>query len=259
MTCTQKNFLKNFRGVTCHAIHRYAKANNKYMKDYDKNKELSYLKYWVVNNLYGWAMSQKLEWIEDIFKFTEDFIKKYNEESDEQYFLKIDVQYPEELYKLYNDLLFSYERMKMQKVEKLLTNSHDKTECVIHIRNLKQALSHRLVLKKFHKVLKFNQNAWLKLYIDRNNKLRKKAKNNFGKYFFKLIDNTVFEKTMKNVRKYRDIKLVTKERRRNYLVSELNYLTTTFSTENLLIIEMRKTQIIMNKPVYFRFINIRSE
>ena len=119
----QKNFLKNFRGVTCHAIHRYAKANNKYMKDYDKNKELSYLKYWVVNNLYCWAMSQKLEWIEDIFKFTEDFIKKYNEESDEQYFLKIDVQYPEELYELYNDLLFSSERMKMQNVQKLLTNS----------------------------------------------------------------------------------------------------------------------------------------
>ena len=138
MTCMQKYFLKNSRGVTCHAIHGYAKANNKYMKNYDKNKELSYLKYWVVNNLYSWAMSQKLEWIKDIFKFTEDFIEKYNEESDEQYFLKIDVQYPEELHELYNDLLFSPERMKMQKVEKLLINSHDNTECVIHIRNLKQ-------------------------------------------------------------------------------------------------------------------------
>ena len=79
---------KGIRGGICHAIHRYAQANNKYMKDYDKNKESSYLKYWDVNNLYGWAMSQKLpvnkfEWIEDTSQFNEDIIRNYNEESDE--------------------------------------------------------------------------------------------------------------------------------------------------------------------------------
>ena len=84
-------------GIRC-AIHRYAKANNKYMKDYHINKESSYLKYWNVNNLYGWAMSQtppvnKLEWIKDTSKFNEDFIKNYNEESDEGYLLEVDVQY----------------------------------------------------------------------------------------------------------------------------------------------------------------------
>ena len=89
---------KGIRGEICHAIHYYAKANNKYMKDYDKNKESSYLKYWDVNNLYGWAMSQKLpvnkfEWVEDTSQFNEDFIKNYNEESDEGYFHKVDVQY----------------------------------------------------------------------------------------------------------------------------------------------------------------------
>ena len=83
-----------------------------------------------------------------------------------------------------------------------------------------------------------------------NNKLRQKAKNNFEKDFFKLMNNAVFRKTMENVRKHRDIKLVTTERRRNYLVSEPNYHTTKFFTENLLAIEMRKTQILMNKPVY---------
>ena len=83
-----------------------------------------------------------------------------------------------------------------------------------------------------------------------NTKLRQKAKNNFEKDFFKLINNLVFGKTMENMRKRRNIKLVTTERRRNYLVSEPNYHTTKFFTENLLPIEMRKTQIAMNKPVY---------
>ena len=96
----------------CYAIHRYAKANNKYVKDYDKNKESSYLKYWDVNNLYGWAMSQKLlvnkfQWIEDTFQLNEDFIKDYNEESDEGYFLEVDLQYPEKLHELHNDLPFT--------------------------------------------------------------------------------------------------------------------------------------------------------
>ena len=90
---------KGIRGGICNTIYRYAKANNKYMKDYDKNKESSYLNYWDVNNLYGWAMSQKLpvnnfEWIKDTSQFNEDFIKNYNEESDEGYFLEVDVQCP---------------------------------------------------------------------------------------------------------------------------------------------------------------------
>ena len=166
---------KGIRGGICHSIYRYAKANNKYMKDYDKNKESSYLQYWDVNNLYGWAMLQKLpvnnfEWIKDTSQFNEDFIKNYNEESDEGYFLEVDVQYPEKV------LL---ERKKIKKVEKLVTNLCDKNEYVIHIRNLKQAINHGLILKKVHRVIKFNQKDWLKPYIAMNTELRQKAKNNF--------------------------------------------------------------------------------
>ena len=123
------------------------------MIDYNKNKESSYLKYCDVNNLYGWAMSQKLpvnkfEWIEDTSPFNEGFIKDYNEESDEGYFLEVDFQYSQRLHELNNDLPFLPERMKIGKVEKLVTHLHDKTEYVIHTRNLKQALNHGVILKK---------------------------------------------------------------------------------------------------------------
>ena len=116
----------------------------------------------------------------------------------------------------------------------------------LRIRNLKQALlNHRLVLKTFYRVIKFNQNAWLKPYMN----LRRKAKNDFEKDFFKLVNNAVFGKTMENVRKHRDIKPVIAERRKNHLVSEPNYHTTKFFSEHLLAVEMKK-QILINKPVY---------
>ena len=161
------------------------------MKDYDKNKESSYLQYWDVNNLYGWVMSQKLpvnnfEWIEEASQFNEDFIKNYNEESDEGYFLEVDVQYPEKLHELQNNLPFLPERKKIKKVKKLVTNLYDndlydKNEYVIHIRNLKQALNHGLILKKVHRVIKFNQEGCLKPYIEMNTELRQEAKNDFEK------------------------------------------------------------------------------
>ena len=184
------------------------------MKDYDKNEESSYLQYWDVNNLYGWAMLQMLpvnnfEWIKDTSQFNEDSIKNYNEESDEGYFLKLMFNILKNCMN-FNGLPFLPERMKTQRVEKLVANLHDKTEYVIHIRNLKQALNHALVLKK---VIKFNQNAWLEPDIDMNTDLRKKAKNDFEKDFLNFMNNAVFGKTIENVRKHRDTKLVTTERK----------------------------------------------
>ena len=109
-----------------------------------------------------------------------------------------------------------------------------KTEYSIHIRTLKQAQNHGLILRKAHRVIKFNQKKkkWLEPYVLMNNELRKKEKNIFEKDFFKLMNNSVFTQTMENVRKYRDIKLVTTERIRNYLVSEPNHHTTKFCKEN---------------------------
>ena len=99
----------------------------------------------------------KLEWIEDTSQFDEDFIKNYNGESDEGYFLEVDVQYPEKLHELHNDLLFLPERIKIEKFQKLVSNLHDKTEYIIHIRNFKQVLNHGLIFKKVNRMIKFNQ------------------------------------------------------------------------------------------------------
>ena len=140
--------------------------------------------------------------------------------------------------------------MKINKCNKLVYNLYDKKNYVVHIRALKQALNHGLKLEKVHKVLQFNREVSLKKYIKINTKLRKKAKNNFEKDFFKLMNNAVFEKTMENVRKHGDIKLVTTDKRRNQLVSEFHYDTAKWFSENLLAIEMRKTKVRMNKPVY---------
>ena len=125
-----------------------------------------------------------------------------------------------------------------------------KKNYVVHIRSLKQALDHGLILKKVHRVIQFYQEAWLKPYIDTNTELRKKSKKDFEKDFFKLMNNALFGKTMENVRKHKDIKLVTTDKRRNRLVSEPNYHKTKWFSENLLAIEMKKTKVKMNKPIY---------
>ena len=118
----------------------------------------------------------------------------------------MDVRYPKRLDKLHSDLPFLSERMKIDKCNKLVCNLFNKK---IHINSLKQALNHGLKLKKIHRVIEFNQDAWLKPYIDMNTELRKTAKNDFEKYLFKLMNNSVFGKKMENIRKHRDIKLVT--------------------------------------------------
>ena len=246
---------EGIRGGICQAIYRYAKANNEYMNNYNKRKKISYIMYLDAKSLYGWAMSQKLpinsfKWVKYLTHFKEEFIKNYDENSDIGYFLEVDLEYQKKLFNLRKDLQFLPERKKLEKVKKLVCSIGDTKRHVIHIRAVKQALNHGLILKGVHRVVKFNPEAWLKPYIDMNTKLRKEAKNEFEKDFFKLMNNTVFRKTMENVRYHTDLKLVTTDEERNKLVSEPNYHTTKHFSENLLAIEMRKTKVKMNNPVY---------
>ena len=233
-----------------HSIHRHAKGNNKYMKNYDKNEESSYIQYLDANNLYGWAMSQKLpvngfKWIENN-EINEEFIKIYNENNDKGYILEVDVKCPRKLHDLHSDLPFLPKRMKIDKCKKLVCNLHNKKKYIVHIKSLKQALNHGLKLKKIHRIIEFNQEAWLKPYIDMKTELRKVAKDDFEKDLFKLMNNSVFGKTMENIRKHGDIKLVTADKKRNKLVSEPNYHTINYISEDLSIIEMNKTKVKLN-------------
>ena len=143
--------------------------------------------------------------------------------------------------------------MEINKCKKLVCNLYNKKKYLAHINTLKLALNHGLkswLKSKIHRVIEFNQEAWLKPYIDKNTELRKLAKNDFEKDLFKLMNNSVFGKTMENIRKHRDIKLVTTDKKRSKLVSEPNYHTINLISEDLSIIEMKKTKVKMNKPIY---------
>ena len=150
---------KGIKGGSCQATHKYAKANNKYMKKYDANQEASYLEYLDASNLYGWSMSKKLpvngfERIDDLSNFNEDFIKNYDENGDKGYILEVDIDQPKTLFKLRSDLPFLSKRKKIGEVEKLICAIEDVKEYVIHISTLKQALKHGLKLPKEHKIKK---------------------------------------------------------------------------------------------------------
>ena len=140
--------------------------------------------------------------------------------------------------------------MKIDECKKLVCNLRNKKNYVGHVRSLKQALNHGLKLKHLHRIIEFNQEAWLKPNIDMNTELRKIAKNDFEKHFFKLRNNAVFGKTMENVRKHIDIKLVTTDKKRSKLVSEPNDHTMNYISEDLSIIKIKRTKVKINKPIY---------
>ena len=182
------------------------------------------------------------KWIKDTSKINEDFIKNYYENSKKGYILEVHVKYPKILHDLHSDLPFLPRRIKIDKCKTLVCDLHNKKKYVVHIKSLKQALNYGLKFKKVHRIIEFNQKAWLKPYIDMNTKLRKLAKDDFEKDLFKLMNNAVFGKTMENIRKHRDIRLVTTDKKRNKLVSELNYHTMNYISKDLSIIEMKKTK-----------------
>ena len=245
-------FERGIRGGITQAVLKYASANNKYMGDrFDPKSESNYLQYLDANNLYGWAMSQPLptggfKWVD----VNPNEISELATRTDKGYLLEVDVSYPKELHNPDNDLPFICERMEINGVEKLVPNLRDKKNYVIHIQALDQVLQHGSRLDRIHQVIEFDQSPWLKTYIDFNTQLRMAATNDFEKDFFKLMNNSVFGKTMENIMKHRNIKLVMTEEKYLRTVMRANFKSGVLIGENLMGCEMGKIKVVMNKPVY---------
>ena len=262
---------KGMRGGISYIANRYGKANNKYMREYDEKALSKYIMYLDANNLYGWAMSQYLptggfKWLTE----EEVDLQKFNDESEKGLILEVDLEYPEELHDLHNDYPLAAEKIKITKdmlspycreiaekfkvkvglVQKLVPTLSNKERYVLHYRNLQLYMSLGLKLTKIHRALEFDQSPWLKTYIDFNTKKRAKAKNSFEKDFFKLMNNSVFGKTMENLRKRQVIKLVTDEKQLLKWTSRPSFISCKIFNEDLVAVHKIKPTLTLNRPAY---------
>ena len=214
------------------------------MDDYNPNEQSSFIQYLDANNLYGGAMSQDLPY--KGFKWVDPNSNWYK--NGKGYLLDVDVEYPKHLD--HSDFPFLADRMNLSGVTKLVPNMLDKKNYVVHYKTLKQALDHGLKLIKINRILEFDQKPWLKGYIDLNTNLRTKATSEFEKNFYKLMNNAVFGKTMENIRNHKNFKLVTTERKYSKYVSKPNFKSAIRFTEDLVGLDMGKTELVMSKPIY---------
>ncbi|XP_046347918.2 uncharacterized protein LOC125381613 isoform X2 [Haliotis rufescens] len=248
-----------------------------HVKEYNPSDPNSYLIYLDANNLYGWAMSQALpecdfHWVADD-DLEQLNIKDVASDSDIGYILEVDLEYPQQLHDSHNDYPLAPESMtitddmlshyskklreklciKGQPVRKLVPNLYDKQKYVLHYRNLQFYLSQGMKLSKIHRAIQFKQSTWLKPYIDFNTQKRKEAKNETDKAFFKLANNSVFGRTMMNVRKHVNVELVNSSKRLKKLCAKPTFEAFKIFNEDLAAVHLKKTSLYLNQPVYAGF------
>ncbi|XP_052806652.1 uncharacterized protein LOC128235904 [Mya arenaria] len=273
------------RGGVSQISHRYRKANNPYLEDYDQSQPRTFLQYLDANNLYGWAMVQPLP-ISDFAFMNEIEIETFDvmsipENGDSGYILEVSLEYPRDLHDEHNCLplapekktisdeqLSPYARQLLRKlnglsenepvsnrgkVEKLLTTLEDKDHYVLHYRNLQLYLSLGMKLKEVHRILKFRQEPSMKTYIDLNTEMRKRATSTFQKNFYKLMNVSVFGKTMENVRLHKNIQLVHTEKRLRKVTAKATYKHAIIFNENQVAVELHKAKVALFKPIYSSF------
>ncbi|UYV65782.1 hypothetical protein LAZ67_3005445 [Cordylochernes scorpioides] len=268
LTCEQ------IRGGVSMISKRYAKANNPFMGDeFDSSKDTSYLFYTDCNNLYGWSMCQPLptgrfRWLTSE-ECNQIDILALQDDSPIGYIFVVDLCYPEHLHDSHNDFPLAPERLQI--VESMLSdfqkslphsiassiklcpNFFPKSSYTVHYRTLKFYLSQGLILTKIHKILSFNQSPWLKPYIDFNTDQRKQAKSEFEKSFWKLLNNSVYGKTIENLRKRVRVEVVTEPERAAKLMAKPTLDSFHIIEEDLVILKMKKRNLTLNKPVYLGF------
>ena len=268
---------RGIRGGICVISHRHAIANNKYMPNYDSKKESSYITYLDANNLYGWAMSQYLptnnyKW-ENSEEFNVDKIMSMTDEQATGYIFDCDLEYPIDVHDDHSDYPLAPEPMsvkgnmisehsnkilnlinaKQQETEKLIPNLYNKTNYVVHYRNLKFYLSNGMKLTKINKVISFNQGPWMKDYIDFNTKKRAECKFDYQKDFFKLMNNAVFGKTMENVRKRVRFELVNNPKRHQKVLNDPTFTNSVIINENLIGMSRKHATVKLDKAIMTGF------
>ena len=253
-------FERCIRGGITHISKRYAEANNKYMKNYNPDVESSFIQYLDANNLYGWAMSQQLpthgfSWMKNITKEkVMEILEKANHimfnKGRKGYIFEVDLEYPPHLWETHNDYPLAPEKMIVNGVEKLICHFKPRKIYVVHYRNLRQYLEMGMRLTAVHRGISFYQSSWMEPYIRKNTELRKTATNSFAKEFFKLMNNSVFGKTIENIRKRQDIHLIDNRKKAVKLSSRPNFDRCTIFDRNLIAVHMKKTEVYFNKPVY---------
>ncbi|KAL4092502.1 hypothetical protein QTP88_027003 [Uroleucon formosanum] len=249
-------FEKGIRGGLVQASMRHAKANNHKTPDYDSSKPDSWIIYQDCNNLYGWAMSEYMPYGD--FKWVKPELEGLNvltPTSNMGRVYEVDVSYPQQLHDRHNDLPFLPQNSvpRGTKVRKLMATFEDKKNYIVHYQSLQQAIANGLIVEKVHRVLEFSQSPWLAQYINLNTEMRQKAKNDFEKDFFKLMNNAVFGKTMESVRKRIKMELVSSEQRLQKLINKTTFKHATNYSENLNAVTLENKIIKFDKPIYIGF------
>ena len=230
------------------------------MKNYNPKKESSYIQYLDANNLYGWAMSQQLpthgfKWMRNLTKESlMEILEKANHSMSNRgrkgYIFEVDLEYPSSLWEDHNDYPLAPEKMIVNGVEKLICHFKPRNNYVVHYRTLRQCLELGMRLTAVHRGISFYQSPWMEPYIRKNTELRKCASNNFEKDFFKLMNNSVFGKTIENIRKRQNIKIIHDRKLALKLSSRPNFDRCTIFDKHLVAIHMKNTKVYFNKPVY---------
>ena len=241
-------FEKGIRGGITHISKRYAEANNKYTKDYNPDKPSSFISYLDANNLYGWAMSQRLptHGFKRMKNFTVDKVKEILNQrvTNSGYIFEVDLEYPEKLWELHNDYPLAPEKLKVDNPEKIVGSSYPKSHYVLHCKNLNQYLSLGMKQTAVHSGISFYQSPWMKPYISKNTELRKAPTNSFEKDFCKLMNNSVFGKTIENLRKRQNVTLIDSRKEALKLSTKPNFDHVTMFDPHLIAVHMKKTEFI---------------
>jgi len=268
-------FEQGIRGGLSQISKRYAKANHPELKDYNKDEALSYILYLDANNLYGYGMSAYLPYSDfkwNVEQWTVEKIMKLKDEQNKGYLFEVDLEYPKELHDLHNGYALCSENKAIKnewlnkfqileknkkgedieknesKTEKLITNFFDKEKYVLNYRYLKLVLSLGLKLKQVHRVIEFTQKPFMKSYIMKNTNERSKSKNDFEKDFYKLMNNSVYGKTMENVRNRINFRLISSEEQALNILNQKKKFT--IFNENCVGVHLLKREVKLNKPIW---------